>query len=461
MSTTDPIPSITLHEGRTEDAFSRRVQRHFGHRLRYVPEWKKFLVYNGQFWEVDHGQNVDSMIRTESRQLFIEAGAQTDEMDSAEWRDLIKHSKAMNSARGVAAVRALLPSEPGMSIGVNELDRPPAALNVSNGIVDLRNGSLDPHDSNLLLTRLVPYAFDPSAECPTWKRCLSECLVDPELVDHFQKLVGYVLGASVREHKLFIFWGTGANGKSTIIETLLALMGTYGTSAAPDLLMVKGDAHPTEIADLHGHRLVVCSETDEGRRLNEARTKLVTGGDTLTARRMREDFWTFSPTHKLVLLTNHKPQLRGTDVGIRRRLHLVPFTVTIPPERQDRSLGRKLRDELPGILNWAVNGAVRWFREGLGDCAAVRDATRDYVDDQDVIGRFIAEQCIVASWAKVRASSLYAAYRNWCEEQGEQFGTLSRFGCSITERGITKRSSNGIWYDGICLRDTSNTEDLE
>ena len=447
----DP-PSIVLDEGRTESAFSQRVHRTYGHKIRHVDEWNRFLVYNGLHWEVDQGAQLDAMIREQAARLFNEAAESSEELEPTDWRDLIRHAKAMNSARGVSATRALLPSEPGMSIAVNEMDRQPGLLNVQNGVIDLRTGELLPHDPSLLLTRLAPVEYDPQAQCPLWRKFIGE-IFDDELVDHIQTVVGYVLTASVREQKLFTLWGNGANGKSTFVETVQSLLGAYATSAAPDLLLVKGDAHPTEIAALHGHRLVVCSETEEGRRLAEARVKLLTGGDVLSARRMREDYWNFPPVHKLFLLTNHKPELRGTDAGIRRRLHLIPFRVTFTAEQQDRSLGRKLKAELPGILNWATEGAIRWFRDGLGEPTAVREATDAYIADQDTVGQYIADNCIVANWAKVRANSLFDNYRNWCEGQGEQAWTLKRFGQSIAERGFAKRSSNGTWYDGLCIRE--------
>lgn len=448
----DP-PSIVLDEGRTESAFSQRVHRNYGHKIRHVDEWNRFLVYNGLHWEVDQGAQLDAMIREQAARLFNEAAESSEELEPTDWRDLIRHAKAMNSARGVSATRALLPSEPGMSIAVSAMDRQAGMLNVQNGVIDLRTGELLPHDSSLLLTRIAPVEYDTQAQCPLWRKFIGEIFDDAELVDHIQKLIGYVLTASVHEQKLFALWGNGANGKSTLVEIVQSLLGTYATSAAPDLLLVKGDAHPTEIAALHGHRLVVCSETEEGRRLAEARVKLLTGGDVLSARRMREDYWNFPPVHKLFLLTNHKPQLRGTDAGIRRRLHLIPFRVTFTAEQQDRSLGRKLKAELPGILNWAIEGATRWFNEGLGEPAAVREATDAYIADQDIVGQYIADNCTVANWAKVRASSLFDNYRIWCEGQGEQAWTMKRFGQSIAERGFAKRVSNGTWYDGLCIRE--------
>lgn len=410
------------------------------------------MVYTGQRWQIDDGNVVDAVIRACANEMFIEADALSEEMTGRDAAELVRFVKSINSARGVAAIRSLLPSDPGISIAVDALDRFPRLFNTQTGVVDLRSGELLKHDPARLLSKLSPVEFDSAAICPLWEQVLADVFQVPDLVEHFQRVCGYWLTASVREHKLFILWGCGANGKSTVIETILALLGEYGTIGAPDLLMQKGDTHPTEVASLYGHRLVVCTETDEGRRLAEARVKLLTGGDTLTARRMREDFWTFAPTHKLVVCTNHKPQLRGTDLGIRRRLHLIPFLRTFTPEQQDKQLGAKLRGELSGILNWAIQGAMRWQAEGLGEPAAVRDATAEYVSSQDTFGRFIEEACSLVSWQKVRASHLYAAYRTWSEASGEVPVSMRRLAQSIEERGFTKRVSNGAWYEGIGLK---------
>ncbi|MCE9605331.1 MAG: hypothetical protein K8U03_10565 [Planctomycetia bacterium] len=455
------IVSLRYHRGRTQNAIAHSIAKRNQHRMRYVLGQKKFIVNDGKRWKYDEGPIVDAIIRATTDELFTDADVLNDEISARDAAETIRFIKTQNTAQGMAGIKRYLPSDPGISITADKLDQDSALLNVLNGTIDLRTGELLKHDSSMMLTRLIELHYDRCSECPTWERVLADVFPDAELRDHMQRLTGYLMTGSVREHKLLIFWGCGANGKSLIVETIRAMLGEYATAGAPDLLMQKGDAHPTEIASLFGRRFVPCVETEENRRLAEARVKLLTGGDELTARRMREDFWTFKPTHKLLLCTNHKPELRGTDHGIRRRLHLVPFVRTFAADEQDKSLPSKLRAELPGILSWAVRGAKRWATEGLGEPECVKAATADYIDSQDVIGTFITECCTVASWGRVRASSLYGAYQRWCDSAGEQPVTLRRFGQSVGERGIEKRTNNGVWYFGICIRDNSATEGTE
>jgi len=455
------VVSLRYHQGRTENAVSQSIAWRNRHILRYVIGQRDYLVYDGKRWKRDDGPIVDAIIRRATNSLFTETDVLAEEFSDRDAIEALKFVKGINTARGMGAIKQLMRSDPGIAITADELDQDTCLLNMLNGTVDLRYDKLLPHDPSMMITRLIELDYDRTAKCPIWERVLSDVLPDDELRDHMQKLAGYLLTGSVREHKLFIFWGCGANGKSIVVETLRAMMGEYATAGAPDLLMQKGDAHPTEIADLFGRRFVVCMETEEGRRLAEARVKLLTGGDTLSARRMKQDFWTFRPTHKLLLCSNHKPELRGTDNGIRRRLHLVPFVRTFTEAEQDKALPVKLRAELPGILAWAVRGAMRWATEGLGEPACVKAATADYIDSQDVIGGFLAERCIAASWAKVRALALYDTYRTWCEANGEHPIPMKRFAQSIIERGYQKRTNNGVWYLGIGIRDTNQTEGTE
>jgi putative DNA primase/helicase len=222
----------------------------------------------------------------------------------------------------------------------------------------------------------------------------------------------------------------------------------------PDLLMVKkGNAHPTERADLFRKRFVVCIEADEGRRIAEGLVKEMTGGDRMRARRMREDFWEFAPTHKLWLAANHKPTIRGTDYGIWRRVKLIPFTVTIPPERRDKTLPEQLAAERSGILNWALAGCAEWQKRGLADPPEVTAATDQYRQEQDVLGAFLDECCVVAANAQAPAGELYAAYRQWCEANGEDSVNQRNFGTRLTERGIgrTRRGDGRIVRTGVGL----------
>ena len=231
--------------------------------------------------------------------------------------------------------------------------------------------------------------------------------------------------------------GGGANGKSTFIAVLQAMLGDYAKQAAPELLVSRGgDHHPTELADLFGARLVASVEVDDGKRLAESLVKQMTGGDKMKARFMRQDFFEWVPTHKLFLAANHRPEIRGTDYAIWRRIHLVPFTVTIPEDERDPKLGEKLRVELPGILNWAIAGCLDWQQNGLGVPQAVRTATEEYRQEQDVLADFLAEHCVIDPQAYAVAGILYKTYTTWCEADGANPISRTAFGRRLTERGF-------------------------
>jgi putative DNA primase/helicase len=298
---------------------------------------------------------------------------------------------------------------------------------------------------------------DPDADCPIWRQFLLDIMDgNKRLVEYLRRLVGLSLTGSTQEHILAFMYGVGANGKSTFLNAVQDLLGSdYAMKSDPDLLMVKrGNAHPTERADLFRKRFVVCIEAAEGRRIAEGLVKEMTGGDRIRARRMREDFWEFEPTHKLWLAANHKPTIRGTDYGIWRRVKLIPFTVTIPPERQDKQLPEKLAAERSGILNWALLGCTDWQAHGLDDPPEVTAATDEYRQEQDVFGAFLDERCLTSSELETPASDLYRAYKQWCEENGEHPSTQTKFGLALTERGFgTKRTRNGVIRRGIGLKD--------
>jgi putative DNA primase/helicase len=447
------VPDAENTEGakhRTESEFSKRVARECGHHIRWVEEWKAFAVWNGQVWMRDSGTRTDERIRNVAKSFLLETEAAIETGELGDAKEALKHAVYLNSARGKNAIRDLLRSEPGIAVSADVFDADPFLLNVQNGVVDLRTGVLLAHDAKLMQSKIAATIYDRAATCPTFERVVSEAMEgDPERVGYVRRLLGYALTGDVREQKLPIWYGSGSNGKGTIVEAVTGLMNEYAATGAPDLLMVKGEAHPTELAVLAGARLVICSENEEGKRLAEARVKLLTGGDTLTARRMREDYWRFRPTHKLLLQTNHKPALRGTDHGIKRRLHLLHFKVIVPEDRQDKSLPEKLRAEWPGILQWLIGGCVEWQQGGLNAPGEVLRATNEYLASEDVVGRFIGDVCTVRPDLTVRARDIYAAYRDWCVAVGEKPASQKVFGPSLQERGYEKFVSNGTWYSGI------------
>lgn len=281
-------------------------------------------------------------------------------------------------------------------------------------------------------------------------------LPSEELRGFVQRAVGYSATGDTSEQCMFIHHGPGANGKSTFQETVAAALGDYAMRTPTETLLVKrAGGVPNDVARLKGARFVTASETEEGRRLAESLVKDLTGQDTISARFMWAEWFDFKPTHALHLSTNHKPEIRGTDAAIWRRIRLIPWAVTIPPAEQDKKLAEKLRGELPGILAWIVRGCSAWLREGLQAPEEVRQATRAYRAEMDVLAAFLADCCVRDAEEEAFAGELWGAWKRWCEESGEQAGTQKRFGGQLAERGFLNhrdsRTGRKVW-SGLALR---------
>jgi len=375
--------------------------------------------------------------------LWKEVVAAAKEVDRDAADAMWRFVRASNQANGIKNMVTLARCD--AAVLPATLDTHPWLLNCTNGTLDLRTGELRPHDKADFLTQLCPVAYDPNAPYGTWRAFLSTVLNgDRDLVCYVQRLVGFCLTGSTREHLLPFLYGVGANGKSTFVGTILAMLGPdYAIKAPTDLLLAKHDQHPTERADLYGKRFVACVEAEDGRRLAESLVKELTGGDRIRARRMREDFWEFTATHKIWLAANHKPTVRGSDHGIWRRIKLLPFTVTIPDDQQDKDLPATLLDELPGILAWSVEGCRQWQIDGLREPDCVRAATSDYRNEMDLIGRFVDECCVVGPSCQVGATALFKRFKDWCDQAGERGFNQTRFGSRLTERGFASDKVGG------------------
>jgi len=438
----------------TDSANVRRLVLLHGSDLHYVPAWKRFLTWTGRKWATDDGVvRALAMTRKVAPAIRGEAVAAktSDERD-----ELWRWAKSSESRERRQAMLALVPAEDGIAIDHEQFDTDPMLLGVKNGVVDLRTGDLRPHTREDYITRVAPVEYLDAA-APTWNTFLERVLPDGEVRLFVQRAAGYSITGDVGGESLFFAYGSGANGKSKFLGAMLDLLGRDLSYAAPSELiaMQKHRGHPTEIAALHGKRLVTCNELDAGLRLDEARVKQLTGGDRLTARRMKEDFWDFAPTFKLWLAGNHRPRVLGTDEGIWRRLLLVPFIVTIPPEERDPNLAAKLRDELPGILRWAIDGALLWQRDGLAPPATVTAASNEYRAEQDGLADFLAARCARLRNARAGAAQLYAAYGNWCAEVGEEPVSGTLFGVMLRERGFDRVVSGGRrFYAGLKLLET-------
>jgi putative DNA primase/helicase len=274
------------------------------------------------------------------------------------------------------------------------------------------------------------------------------------MIAYLQRAIGYSLTGNAGEQCLFFLHGHGSNGKSTFIESLTTLLGDFSVKTPIESLLVKkgGGGIPNDLARLNGVRLVTASEVDDGNRLNESLVKDLTGGDTISARFLHGEFFDFKPIFKLWMFGNHKPIIRGTDKGMWRRVHLIEFGVTISPDEKDRLLPEKLRNELPGILAWAVQGCLNWQKEGLNPPPKVLKATAEYQAEMDILGVFISERCTIGDGLKASAKELYAAYKTWALDSGEFVATQRRFGQSLTERGFQRvRKTDGIWWHGITV----------
>jgi putative DNA primase/helicase len=345
-------------------------------------------------------------------------------------------------------------SERGVPVLPKDLDADPYLFNCLNGTLDLRTGRLREHTREDLITKLSPVEYDPEAKCPTFDAFINRIMAGREkLIAFLQCAFGYALTGDVSERALFILYGCGANGKSVLVETLHAILGDYAMRTPTETLMVKQKgAIPNDVARLKGARFVTANESEEGQRLAESLIKDLTGGDTISARFMRAEFFDFKPECKVWLRTNHKPVIRGTDKAIWDRVKLIPFDVRIPDAEQDKHLMAKLAAEAPGILAWMVEGCLAWQRAGLGIPEEVKKATDSYRAEMDVIQSFIDDRCYLSETAEVKAGDLHAQYLYWSERNGERPMSKRAFGLRLEEKGFTPtRSSHSRGWRGVGL----------
>jgi len=401
----------------TDVGNAKRLVKQHGATLRYCYPFSNWLSWDGKRWQVDDTGEAARRAKDTIARVRIEAALQKDKAT----RDALwNHAKISESDAKLRAMLSQAQSEVGIAIKPDDLDSNPFLLTANNGTLNLQNGDLRPHRQTDLITKLAPVDYDPQAECPLWEAFLATIMGSkPGLINFLRRAIGYSLTGDTSERALFIMYGSGANGKSTALETIRALLGDYAARTPAETLLARRDnAIPNDVAKLKGARFVSASETDEGRRLAEAQIKDLTGGDTISARFMRAEWFDFKPECKLWLSTNHRPVVRGTDKAIWDRLKLIPFDVRIPEEKQDRKLLSKLKAELPGILAWAVRGCLEWQAEGLGVPDEVRNATGDYQSEMDVLAAFIADCCVLTPNAQASATSLYQSYKRWCDDSG-------------------------------------------
>jgi putative DNA primase/helicase len=417
----------------------------------------RWYVYDGRRWTVDNTGAVDRMLDTvvenikKERQAYMDtlpANGLTPDVEKA----FDKHAKSCRAHRSKAA--ALNESKHRSFVLPEELDAHKDLFNCANGTIDLTTGELRPFDRADKLTRISAVEYTDHADCPRWLAFLNEILGgDEDLIRYMQKAIGYSLTGNTSEDCVFFLHGTGRNGKSTLIGIIDAIMSDYAETIQPETLTITGAMRSStaDLADLKGARFVVTHEPNEGWALNEGLIKQMSGGDKMKAARKYENPVTFTPEYKLWALTNHKPIIRGTDVGIWSRVRLIPFTVRIPDDRIDEELPQKLARELPGILKWAVDGCLLWRREGLKPPRSVALATEAYKSEMDTLSAFLSD-CADVGAGRTATKDLYAAYCNWARDNHEKEMTGRKFAMKASERFEKQRSNGQEYYKGITLK---------
>ena len=432
----------------------------FGGVLRYCYTDKKWLYYRDGKWNYDNLGEVHRCVDAVLEYMRQEGMnmPEGDEKGEPEEREAAKVKKAfmahLTKTRASNRKKAMLKeTEHKVPILPRNMDTQKELINCKNGILNLRTGEIIPHDKNLYMTKMLNVPMpDVPKEPKLWLKFLDDIFSgDKELIRYIQKAVGYSLTGSTAEQCVFFLYGTGRNGKSTFIEIIRHIMGDYAANIQADTIMVKrnnGSAN-SDIARLKGARMVTSSESNEGMRIDEGLIKQLSGGDVVTARKLYGEEFEFKPEFKLFMATNHKPIIRGTDTGIWRRIHIIPFEVSIPAEKVDKNLKYKLKDELPDILAWAVEGCRLWREEGLRLPPAIAKAVEEYKKESDVISSFVEACCMKGT--EVRANVLYAEYAKWASENNEYKMSSNKFGREISKIYKKIKQRDGWYYMGVQL----------
>jgi putative DNA primase/helicase len=418
--------------------------------VRYVSERKKFIIFDGKRWVIDQSEQVLLKAKIVNDTIHEESKKQTEYEKrralTAFW------AKSSNEPRIRAMVNL---AKPYLAISQSELDKDPCLLNCTNGTLDLRTGELRPHRPEDFITKLVSVPYDPQASCPVWDSFL-ERILPPDSRSYVQRCAGYSATGSQREKLLVVLHGDGDNGKTTFVNAVQGTLGRDYTQASSNEILIgqskDARAPNPDIARLQGTRFAFVTETDDTARLNEARVKRLTGNDSITARYLHENTIEFVPTHTIWLSTNYKPEIRGQDHAIWRRVRLVPFNETIPESEQDKQLSEKLKQEAPGILAWIVRGCLEYRQNGLQEPEQIQEATAEYRKEMDSVEPFIESCCTKDAEASSQFNALYSAYCSFCLENNFDPLSSKLFGPTLQQKGFTKhRTAKVLLYLGLKL----------
>ena len=430
--------------------------------VRYVIELKKFVTWNGSRWFYDESSLVCLAHMKESNHRIWEEIAST--TDSDKQKAMSRFATSSQNTNRLKLALESVKSEPGIAISVHEFDSDPFLVGVLNGVIDLKRGEFRESRREDFVTKSLDCEYWSGSSAPLWERFLDEVMShDRDLIEYLQRIVGYCLTGDTSEQVLFFAHGSGANGKSVFLETIKALLGDYGRNLRTEVLMVRsrsGGASEDE-ARLHGARYVTVNETSEGSRFNDSMIKDLTGGDTITARYLYQGSFEYRPTYKIVIRGNNRPAFGGSDGGMARRIRMIPFDRVVPESKRDARLPEKLRDELSGILNWALEGCLSWQRLGLVEPEAAAQATSGYVQEMDTVGNFLSEVCSQNPAYFESASLLRKSFSTWCDSNGVDGMSWKLVSETLKQRGFrqgrqrVKGKITRGWY-GLKISETSN-----
>lgn len=442
------------HYDLTDTGNAHRMYDKFGHIIRYSYNRKKWYYWDGKKWRLDESGEIKKLADVICDDIKQEAFAEQDETQQAallKWAN--KTASSHNKENMIKECQHL----EGIPASTDIFDGYLDFFNCQNGIVNLRNGELIPHESNFMMSKIAMCDYDTTGKPPTmWLKFLDDVTNgDKELQDYIQRCVGYSLSGSTREQCAYFLYGMGNNGKSTFLDTIADMLGDYAANTQPETIMMKhfgSEGANSDVARLKSARYVMCEEPTEGVRLNEGLLKQLTGGSKITCRFLYGEEFEYTPEFKIWVATNHKPVIRGTDVGIWRRIKLIPFEVNIPPEKVDKSLKYKLRKEMPQILRWAVEGCIKWQRYGIEEPKCVSVAVKEYKNEMDLLTGFL-EDTIVIDYScneRILASQLFEVYSRWAKKNNEYEMTSKKFFKEISEKLPERgRMGAGVFYTRI------------
>ncbi len=441
----------------TDVGNGKRLAECYNGDILYCYPLKTWFIWDGTRWKADDRGEIYRMAKAVVKTIYNDGrDAASDETRER----LIKHALKSEARSRINAMVEMAQSEPTVAILPSKFDSDPMLFNVQNGTIDLRTGVLRDHRRDDYITKISPVPYNPAAKYPRWDAFLDQIFQkNKNIIGYIQRKAGYILSGETFEEDLDILYGTGGNGKSTLTEVLIYIVGDYHKKASAETIQENknknGSAASPDVASLKGARLVTVSEPEKGLKLNESRVKDMTGRDTITARHLHQEPFDFKPQFKLWIYTNHKPIIGSQDRGIWRRIKLVPFEVSMSEEEQDKQLDIKLQNESSGILNWLIKGCLDWQKNGLQTPQEILEATADYKEEMDVFSEFFKENCIKGKGKTVYNNDLYKVYRAWCIIRELIPFSNKKFVVNMVERGFKKlpKDDKGIKFDGLTLSD--------